>query len=819
MLVRVNQFSGLIPRSDPHLLPPSAATVAENCKMVSGNLKPWNLPTVVNTPSKTGTKLSIYLYEHLYWLTWTTDVDVVKGTLPNDAYNRLYWSGDGTPKMSTQSLILTGGTDYPNASFDLGIPAPIHAPIVALGPDWTENTMPYVGSWHVTFGNGLFVAVMTNSNAAATSPDGVTWTPQTLPTNAYWDCITYGNGLFVTLATGSTIAATSPDGITWTQRVMPTNTDWSSVTYGNGLFLAIALGTLYAATSVDGITWTPQTLPTSISSAGGLTFGSGQFVIGPYFGSTALTSPDGVTWTPRTLPNTHADSQTLGFGNGTYVLLDGDGNTALTSADGIIWTTRILPVSQVWSSIAFGSNTFIAVGGNSNITIASIDLGVTWSIRKTVSYAWGSVTFGSSMFVAVGVSNKVDILSNIDQTTQETRSYVYRYVSTFGEVGPPSPASLPIDVWPEQIVNLSGIDTAPAGNYSIATIQIYRTATGSTATAYQYVDTITIGTTIYSDSIAVTALGEVLDSLLWDGPPVDLAGLISLPNGSLCGFSGSEVCFSVPYQPHAWPVNQRYPLPDVIVGVKSFGSSVLATTKTKPQIIIVGNDLTTLQPQEAENGYACVSKRGMVDMSGAIAYPEPVGLSLVGVNGVQLISYQEFDKDSWQALHPSTISAYYYGGQYVAFTDLGCFIFEVGTSAYNNVGNLTLTNQNFSHITDLVATAGYHDPATGNLYLAVGADIVQWDSGSPMTVVWVSKPFTVNAPKNMSAARVYANSYPVFFHLYADGNLKSTTMVANDKPFRLPGGYRAKEFNVGIEGTAIVYEVFMADSMAALREV
>jgi hypothetical protein len=61
----------------------------------------------------------------------------------------------------------------------------------------------------VTYGNGTFVAVSYGSTAAATSPDGITWTAQTLPISQNWSSVTYGNGTFVAIPDGGTMAATS----------------------------------------------------------------------------------------------------------------------------------------------------------------------------------------------------------------------------------------------------------------------------------------------------------------------------------------------------------------------------------------------------------------------------------------------------------------------------------------------------------------------------------------------------------------------------------------------------------------------------------
>ena len=46
-----------------------------------------------------------------------------------------------------------------------------------------------------------------------------------------------------------------------------------------------------------------------------------------------------------------------------------------------------------------------------------------------------------------------------------------------------------------------------------------------------------------------------------------LQGLTYISNGIMAGFAGRQVCLSVPYLPHAWPISYRYTLDEDIVGV------------------------------------------------------------------------------------------------------------------------------------------------------------------------------------------------------------------------------------------------------------
>jgi hypothetical protein len=257
-----------------------------------------------------------------------------------------------------------------------------------------QRVLPSSTAWYsVAYGNGKFVAIDANG-AAATSPDGITWTAQVLPVTTNWISLTFGNGVFVAIAYGNAVAATSTDGITWTQRALPSAKDWRSVTFGNGLFVAVADASAVAATSPDGVTWTARALPVSYSWQA-VGFGNGLFVaVGS--GTVTATSPDGITWTQRTIAN--GTWVSVAYGSGLFVAV-GSGSVLLTSPDGVTWTPRTIP-SVTWAAVAYGNGTFFAVSGTAT-AISSVD-GITWVQRDMpVTGNWKSVVYGTVGFVAV----------------------------------------------------------------------------------------------------------------------------------------------------------------------------------------------------------------------------------------------------------------------------------------------------------------------------------------------------------------------------------------------------------------------------------
>jgi hypothetical protein len=145
MLLRLNQFGGMIPRTAPHLLSDTIAQVARNCTFIRGNLTPLreNAVAVADIPE---TRKSIYLHEG-EWLSWDTDVNVVKSPSMQDDYRRIYFTGDGTPKVRGN---LNGETKL----WDLGIAAPASAlTITVVGKQATSWSRVWHGFYEESDGS------------------------------------------------------------------------------------------------------------------------------------------------------------------------------------------------------------------------------------------------------------------------------------------------------------------------------------------------------------------------------------------------------------------------------------------------------------------------------------------------------------------------------------------------------------------------------------------------------------------------------------------------------------------------------------------
>ncbi len=394
-----------------------------------------------------------------------------------------------------------------------------------------------------------------------------------------------------------------------------------------------------------------------------------------------------------------------------------------------------------------------------------------------------------------------------------TRYYVFTYVTSLGEEGPPSTASTPVDVAPSQVANLS----IPAMNPDIGqgrlieNIRIYRTATGSVASQFQFVGEIPITENAFVDDVPSQNLGESLPSAEWDPPAEGLRGLKVAAEGFGVGHFDNKVAFSEPYQLHAWPTSYQIALDYDVVAVEVVDNGVVAGTTGRPYII-QGIEPRSMTPRRLENNYACVSARSMVSMGYAAIFATTEGLVMVAGGQASLLTRNLVTEKEWAEFAPETIHAYAHQGRYVAFYDAGDrrggFIIDPQEP------DLGLVDLEFW------AKAGFVDPRERFLYLLTEDNrILRWDDPDqpPEPYRWRSKTFVTQRPANLSAAKLAAFSYPATFRIFADRQLQFEAEVTGPDPFVLPAGYLAREWWFEVEGTAHLQDIHISDSYEELE--
>lgn len=149
--IRLQNMGGIAPRVSPRLLPLSAAQIAESTQLWSGEIKAWRTGLRKLDPMPVAPTQTIF---HIAgaWLAWKTDVNVVIGFSATDDLGRVYYTGDGNPKV-IQQIIAAAEAPTPSSAFRLGIDHPPHAPVISTAtPGSPSEARTYVVTWLTSFG-------------------------------------------------------------------------------------------------------------------------------------------------------------------------------------------------------------------------------------------------------------------------------------------------------------------------------------------------------------------------------------------------------------------------------------------------------------------------------------------------------------------------------------------------------------------------------------------------------------------------------------------------------------------------------------------
>lgn len=433
----------------------------------------------------------------------------------------------------------------------------------------------------------------------------------------------------------------------------------------------------------------------------------------------------------------------------------------------------------------------------------------------------------------------------------ETRAYVYTWVSSYGEEGPPSPPTTVTgkvdDTW---AITMTAPTLGDTTDRALDKTRIYRTVTASTGVAtFFFVTEVPIATLAYNDTISddvVTASGQ-LESTTWTGPP-DLVGLAALPNGMLAGWTDNEIWFCEPYRPHAWPVQYQLHTEYPIVAMVGSGQSLLIGTEGYPYFAtgVSPDNIVLTRVPEAE---PCVSRTSMVPGQFGAWYSSPSGLIFFAAAGTIVNKTREtIPKDSWQELMTlNQIRAAELNGAYFAYCGTQEAAFDPGS--FDNDSFQTVSDVGVRRgllIEALIPHVGltrllnnktvynvYQDPWTGEVLL-ITAGAVYWLDLKGLTqqaYTWTSKIFSLPYPQNLGAAKIQYDPPP-------DGSTPSGTISTyawnngepaklwqqraipqSNKVFRLPAGFLADSYQFVITGNLQVKSLQFAATVTELQKV
>lgn len=444
-------------------------------------------------------------------------------------------------------------------------------------------------------------------------------------------------------------------------------------------------------------------------------------------------------------------------------------------------------------------------------------------------------------------------------SSPENVLYAYTWVTQFGEESQPSPLSTALPYTAGVVQRIDGFAATPAGR-GITHRRIYRSQTSITgATELFFVTEIPVGTTSYDYNAATTPLGEAITTKDFDPPPATLSGLTQLPNGMMAAFSGRELYFCEPYQPHAWPEKYVQAVNSPIIGLAAFGSSVAVLTTEAP-FVFQGLAPDQMVSEVVEAGMPCLAGRGIVDTGFAALYPSTDGIILIGEGRRENITDAIFSRDQWSLLNPSSIIAGRFKGQYVFIHNSTSFdVYDMGTPSgwgglledtfqtdgpalvnpeiytefdfggpFSSFGAQTIswidaygTSQTgLITSTSYVPIAMFSEPSTEKLFLldADGLRVFEWMAAEEARLValWRSKRFSSTTAFSPGAFYVQTEARPDITdtfkaRVYGDGVQLAEITVPN-AIHRLPAADLYTDWEIEIETTIPVLAAYIAES-------
>lgn len=871
MSIRIEKFGGISPKVSPALLPGYMATVAKNARIDSGSIVPLKgVSQVAMVPS---TSRSIYRHETSpavwEWVYWdAANVDVVRSPVANDDWNRIYYTGDGVPKYGftdTETLAFTKG-------LTLGIPRPTYPPVLSTSSAaGAPNVSTVASAIEFTAGTLTLAGNATLGADSATKSSGSTngvWDTQGYSTQSYKNACAvrftipvrpYGAiaGLdgspstkanhksidFGILSNNKGVIQIYESGKLKGSFGTHADTDQFEIEYRGAKIIYKKNGDVLreSKTLIERTFFFDSSLAGQNSAIQNIEFGTYSVpAVNDVFKAGGVTLNGNASITGNRVEKVKG---IVGYNQQAYTIENYTGGCVVKFQFGSTKGAAAGLNSPPLTASGYTSLDYAILGnesGNVKIFESGVDRGTfatyvagdAFEIEysgDTVTYRKNGIvmrtvttTTGRTFYFDSSLRAKGSIISNIEfgtilredivvetfveEASEKERYYVYTYVSPLGEEGPPSPAAL-IKVNDLQDVTLT-FESETLTGYNLGAgsrRRVYRTAQGTTDTVYMYVGDAPIEALTMQDNLLDVSLGEIIPSTLWFPPPEDLAGLTIMPNGFVVGFSGNALCPSEQFLPHAFDPFKQLSFPTDITGIAVTGDSIIVMTRDAPYLV-TGQTPAELSAVRIDHPQTCSNRASIVNMGGYVMMACPDGLLSVTANDMAVATQEFFTRDQWQAYSPSTMKGFFYEGIYIGFSDTKAFMFDMRTSE-----SVLTELEGFSFV------AGFRDHETDILYLLDSSgNIKSWETGSSLSFTWKSKPLRVPVPVCPSALRLYASG-SVTFNMWVDGiNVVSNMAISNSGVARLPSGYKAKEFQIQLSGSAIIDSIAIANTIEEL---
>lgn len=431
----------------------------------------------------------------------------------------------------------------------------------------------------------------------------------------------------------------------------------------------------------------------------------------------------------------------------------------------------------------------------------------------------------------------------------ETRSYLYTWVSQYGEEGAPSPPTVVTGtVGSSFTITVTPPTSGQLANRNLTSVNIYRTITDAAGTSnYYFVGSILNTVTTFSDNLddPTVSANNQLESNYWTPPP-NLKGCVSMPNGMLAGWTNDvEIWFSEPYRPHAWPAIYTITVPYKIVGMGVVNNSLVIATEGYPYVAtgITPSSMTLSASALCE---PCISRGSIVSAPEGVFYASANGLVMINSGVCEVVTSKIITRVDWNQLGPASFYAVRYGNAYLAFVSNGYLSDDSGDNGI--IIDPSSPNVIFTHVLfpSLVKNV-VQDEFTSNVFVISSNTVYEWDDrggSAQLPYLWRSKVFQMPYKREFAAALIYfdvpsnvtitppsdasrntaqpqsfnPNTQYFLFRVYADSRLVMTREVQKSgELIQLPSGFKANFYQFEVEGQVAISNIQVATSVRELR--
>jgi hypothetical protein len=803
--VKITNFLGKAPKISPELLPNTAAQIARNCKLYSGDLIPFVEPVVFANSGRTGTIRTLYalkdpVTKDYVWLSWANVIDIATPSASDDEEQRFYYTGDGKPKVSTYDLATSGTVPYPNGYYDLGLPLPTQKLTTSAASFTTKTSSSFARD------AGNIVTLVTSAAHGLKSGTSVTVSGFSFRTGTYSQS---GTTVTVTL-TGHGLASGATVVLDFTSGTAVDGTFAATVTDANTFtVVASASATTTGDVRLDIRSLNATNVSCTVINSTTITY----FSPGPQI--TTTSNSDGKL-------DIGGLTQARSYVYTWFTPWDEESIASKPSDDLFIKEGQVVTVTNIPTAKPTGDNFVRGVRLYRTLPAAS---GTDYFLLSTLWFPTRVVS-GSRTANVSRVRTEFPHNFGVDDRFKISGASTSSFNITGGIV---------TDIINDYTFEYAQV-AADQAQIALTTGDVYHDVSEDppTSAAVYWGDA---GNFDFVDDFDSRALTIILESDNYEQPPEDLQGLVAIQNNILAGFSGNVVYFSEPGVFHAWPSEYAITLEHNIVGLASISGFLLVLTDAYPYSVS-GSDPATFSQSRIDANYPCLNRRSIVNMGFGIVYATHEGLAVFSPSvGPAIITKLLYNSDTWRTdLDPSTLVATFYNDNYFASHSTGAITYE-RDGRDQNVGGFFVDH-------DYTFTATWYDSPTNKLFLVSGTngDILEWNvpTQPSATMQWKSKTIITKDFINLGAARVIADytdvttiwdttldnweasaelwntSDEVTFQLYANKQLIFTRTLNSDDTFRMPTGYKTDTFEVSVQGNVRIRAIHLGSTPRSL---